>query len=75
LAGYADIDVWYDALNTAWATHHQSYGQSAAPSIYRALRRLADAYPDSTTGQNQGISSALEVGFTQVYIDHTRPGR
>jgi hypothetical protein len=70
LAGYADVDVWYYALNTAWATHHQSYGQSSAPSIYRAVRRLADGYPDPKTGQNQGISSALEVTFTQVYIDH-----
>ncbi len=71
MAGYADVDVWYYALNTAWATHHQSYGQSSAPSIYRALRRLADGYPDSRTGENQGISGGLQVTFTQVYIDHT----
>jgi hypothetical protein len=74
VAGYADVDVWYYALNTAWATHHQSYGQSSAPSIYRALRRLADGYPDPKTGQNQGISAALDVAFTQVYIDHQPSG-
>jgi hypothetical protein len=74
IGGYADVEVWYDALNTAWATHHQSYGQSSAPSIYRALRRLADGYPDRKTGQNEGISSALEVAFTQVYIDHSPSG-
>jgi hypothetical protein len=74
LAGYADVDVWYYALNTAWATHHQSYGQSSAPSIYRAVRRLADGYPDPKTGQNQGISAALEVTFTQVFIDHESAG-
>jgi hypothetical protein len=75
MGGYADVDVWYYALNTAWATHHQSYGQSSAPSIYRALRRLADAYPDPKTGQNEGISSALEVAFTQAYVDHSEPLR
>jgi hypothetical protein len=73
VAGYADVEVWYYALNTAWATHHQSYGQSSAPSIYRALRRLADGYPDPKTGQNRGISSALDVAFTQAYIDHRAP--
>jgi hypothetical protein len=74
IGGYADVNVWYYALNTAWATHHQSYGQSSAPSIYRAVRRLADGYPDPRTGENQGISSALEVTFTQVFVDHETAG-
>jgi hypothetical protein len=52
----------------SYSTHHQSYGASSAPSIYKALRRLADGYPDSKTGANTAISSVLSAQFTQVYI-------
>lgn len=51
-----------------WSTHHQSYGRSSAPSIYKAMRRLADAEPDARTGANRAISGALEVNFTQVQL-------
>jgi hypothetical protein len=37
-------------------------------SLYKALRRLADGYPDPSTGANTAISSALHATFTQVYI-------
>ncbi len=70
LAGYVDVAAFYHHLNTSWSTHHQSYGQLSAPSLYRALRRLADGYPDQETGQMTAISGALRVRFTQVYIDH-----
>ena len=73
MAGYADIESWYRDLNEGWATHHQSYGQETAPSLYRALRRLADGYPDPKTGQNTAISSALDVEFSQVFVQH--PGQ
>jgi hypothetical protein len=52
----------------SWSTHHQNYGQTSAPSLYRAMRRLADAYPDPKTGANTAISSALRAEFTQVVI-------
>ena len=51
-----------------WSTHHQSYGRSSAPSIYKAMRRLADAQPDPQTGANRAISGALEVKFTQMQL-------
>ncbi|MEQ9449788.1 MAG: hypothetical protein RLN70_12935 [Rhodospirillaceae bacterium] len=70
MAGYAPIDGWYYRLTKAWSTHHQSYGQLSSPSVYRALRRLADAYPDPETGENTAISGALDVKFTQVFIIH-----
>lgn len=70
LAGYVDVAAFYHHLNTSWSTHHQSYGQLSAPSLYRALHRLADGYPDEQTGQMTAISGALRVRFTQVFIEH-----
>lgn len=68
VGGYADINSFSHQLNTNWATHHQSYGQLAASSLHKALRRLADAHPDPETGKNTAISSAIELTFTQVYL-------
>jgi len=69
MAGYVDVAAFYHHLNTSWSTHHQSYGQLSAPSLYRALHRLADAYPNET-GEMTAISGALKVRFTQVFIEH-----
>jgi hypothetical protein len=69
-AGYVDIDRWDHNLNTNWTTHFQSYGHVSEPSLYRALRRLADGYPDPDTGENTAISSAVQVSFVQVYVMH-----
>ena len=68
IAGYADIETWYLHMVKNWSTHHQSYGRSSAPSIYKAMRRLADAQPDPQTGANRAISGALEVKFTQMQL-------
>lgn len=68
LAGYADIDSWYFQLIRNDSTHHLSNGQISGISLYRALRRLADAYPDPNTGANTAISTALDVKMSQVYI-------
>jgi hypothetical protein len=70
IGGYADVDAFYRFLIQSDSTHHLSNGQVSAPSLYRVLRRLADAHPDPTTGQNTAISSALNAKFTQVYIYH-----
>jgi hypothetical protein len=70
MAGYTDIDNFYFEVNQAWSTHHLSYGQQSPQSFYRALHRLADAYPDPKTGHNTAISSALKVFFTQVFVQH-----
>jgi hypothetical protein len=69
MAGYSDIESWYSQATRSYSTHYFSYGQESAPSIYKALRRLADGYPDSKTGANTAISSALGMSFVQVYID------
>jgi hypothetical protein len=68
LAGYVDVAAFYRQLNESWSTHHQSYGQESAPSLYRALNRLADGYPDPVTGRNTAISSAMKMKFKQVFI-------
>ena len=70
VAGYADVDTWYKQLIRNDSTHHLSNGQISGISLYKALRRLADAYPDPETGANTAISTALDVKMTQVYIVH-----
>lgn len=80
LAGYVDIEEFMRQLNQANSTHLASYGQLSTPSLYRALRRLADGYPDPKTGEMTAISSALEVKFIQVFVVRgpqpmAKPGR
>jgi hypothetical protein len=68
LAGYVDVEQYNHRLNRNWTTHHQSYGQLSAQSLYHAMKRLADGYPDPETGSNTAISSAVTVNLHQVYI-------
>ena len=70
LAGYADVDTYYKQLIRNDSTHHLSNGQISGISLYKALRRLADAYPDPETGDNTAISTALDVKMVQVFIVH-----
>jgi hypothetical protein len=70
LAGYVDVEQYSHRLNRNWTTHHQSYGQLSAASLYRAMKRLADGHPDET-GANTAISSAVDVKMHQVYIVHS----
>jgi len=68
MAGYADVEAFYRQMNESWSTTILSYGQQSQPSMYKALHRLADGYPDPKTGKNTAISSALNVDFAQVFI-------
>jgi len=68
IAGYADVESWHLQMMKSQSTHCQSYGQQSSMSLYKAMRRLADAYPDPQTGANTAISSALRTTFTQVFI-------
>ena len=70
LAGYADVDTWYKVLIRNDSTHHLSNGQISGISLYKALRRLADAYPDPETSVNTAISTALDVKMVQVFVVH-----
>lgn len=69
IAGYADVDTWYYQLIRNDSTHHLSNGQISGISLYKALRRLADAHPDPKSGANTAISSALNAKFVQVFIN------
>ncbi len=68
LAGYTDIETFYVQTIKNHSTHDSSYGQLSQPSLYKALRQVADAYPDATTGANTAVSSALLTKFVQVFI-------
>jgi hypothetical protein len=70
VAGYADVDHWYFQLIRNDSTHHLSNGQISGISLYKALRKLADAYPDPDSGENTAISTALDVKMVQVFIVH-----
>lgn len=69
IAGYADVDTWYYQLIRNDSTHHLSNGQISGISLYKALRRLADAHPDPKSGANTAISSSLDAKFVQVFIN------
>jgi hypothetical protein len=68
IGGYADVDTWYKQLIRNDSTHHLSNGQISGISLYKALRRLADAHPDPKSGANTAISAALNAKFVQVFI-------
>jgi len=70
IAGYADVDTYYKQLIRNDSTHHLSNGQISGISMYKSLRRLADAYPDPETGHNTAISTSLDVKLAQVFIVH-----
>jgi hypothetical protein len=70
IGGYFDVEAFYKAINTAYASFHHNYGYQSEPSLYRALYRLADAHPDPKTGQNTAISGAIDIHFKQAFIAH-----
>ena len=68
IGGYADVDAYYKQLIRNDSTHHLSNGQISGISLYKALRRLADAYPDPETGKNTAVSMSLDVKMAQVFV-------
>lgn len=67
LVGYEDVSNWY-------ATHGKMLmagpGKYSSPSIYKALHRYADGYPDPQTGQCTHISAAYDVTAVRALIIH-----
>jgi hypothetical protein len=70
IGGYADVESWYRLMLRNDSTHHLSNGQISGISLYKALRRLADAHPDPKTGAMTAISAALDAKMVQVFIQH-----
>lgn len=68
VGGYLDVETGYRAMIKRYGSHQISYGKLAPMSLYKVLRRLADAYPDSETGENTAISSALKIKGVQVHL-------
>ena len=63
IAGYVDLETWYLQTMKSESTHHQSYGQLSPPSLYKAFRKVADAYPGCNSGGEYGhiIGPSCEV--------------
>lgn len=70
MAGYADVETFHLMHNKVRSTHLQSYGQQPAVSLFKAMSRLADGYPDPVTGANTAISAAIAAKFTQIFLRH-----
>ncbi len=70
IGGYVDVETWYWQTMKSESTHHQSNGQTTLNSLYKVLRKNADAYPDPATGRNTAISGSLEAKFVQAFIVH-----
>ena len=70
MGGYVDVENWIIHSYKTRSTPLQIYGQRSLPSIYRAMRKMADGHPDPETGANTAISTALDVKFKQVFIKH-----
>ena len=68
LAGYTDIKSFQRYIDENWPQHYQAAGEMPTISMFHAIDRLADGYPDAKTGKMTAISSAMDVKFTQVYV-------
>ena len=67
IAGYFDVEDWY------WQNRSRSEAidRIVNPALYKALKRLADAYPAPDGSGNTAISGAIEVKFVQVHIQRS----
>jgi hypothetical protein len=71
IGGYADVDSWFwwfSKRNGAGAVGDASHW--SPPSVYKAMRELADANPDPATGRNTAISMAIKVDLVAVTLAH-----
>ena len=60
IGGYEDIDEHWNMWRRG-ASGSQDIDSWSGASIYKAMRRLADGYPDPQTGQCTAISAAYRV--------------
>lgn len=68
IGGYVDLETYYRSLNRRYGTHQISYGKTSSASLYKALYRLADGFPDPATGKNTAISAGLKIAAVQVRL-------
>ncbi len=67
LGGFADIETWWAGFMKAYGGRMQDVSNLSAPSVYRALLKYADGYPDKA-GRNTAVSIEYEVEFVSVHI-------
>lgn len=70
LAGYQDVDTWWKAYAKRSSGGFGEFIKGSPPSIWAALYRLADAYPDPKTGKNTAISMAEAVQFSRAEVSN-----
>jgi hypothetical protein len=74
LAGYQDLDNWYDYIRKM--DYLTTTGQFSCPAFYEAGKRLADGYPDPNTGECTALSAAFHIEGLPAFVIHSdfRPG-
>ena len=74
MGGYDDVEGWWRTQSKLWGAGAIAEFNHFSPStLYAALKRYADAYPDPRTGENTAISSAYVVRFVRTIIARPQP--
>ena len=68
LAGYQDLDNWYDYIRKI--EYLTTTGQFSCPAFYAAAKRLADGYPDPKTGDCTALSAAFRIEALPAFVIH-----
>ncbi|MDB5424104.1 MAG: hypothetical protein JWQ29_1520 [Phenylobacterium sp.] len=69
MGGYDDVEAWYRTQVKFWGAGSIAEFNHFSPStLYAALNRYADAFPDPATGRNTAISSAYVVKFVRAML-------
>jgi hypothetical protein len=70
LGGYQDVAPLY-ASYALGGLFNEAVVSLDVPGIWYALKRMADAYPDTKSGENSAISSAYAVELVPAFIVHS----
>lgn len=73
VAGYYDIDTWWNYLSKLG--YVSVAGRFDCPALYEAAHRLADGYPDPKTGQCTALSSAFKIEAVAAFVIHSEGGK
>lgn len=69
LAGYYDVDAFYDQIRKAGGFAQPSVGYTC-PGLFNALHRLADGNRDPASGQCTSISMAFSLDAVPAFVIH-----
>ena len=71
LAGYYDVETFYNYIRQSHVATSVNGGYTC-PSLYLALHRLADGFPDAKTGECTAISTAFVLEAVPGFVIHPR---